>query len=88
MNLNWIRKRENLDRNTKYLNIIITSLVIIGTLLLTYTFYRDKIFHDEVKGYFIYYCFSVCFILFWLIIFFLNNNIRINTILSTIIIFI
>ena len=84
MNLNWIRKRESLDRNTKYLNIIIICLVIIGTLLLTYTFYQDRISHDEVKGYFIYYCFSIGFIVFWLIIFFFNNNIRINIIISTI----
>ena len=25
MNLNWIRKRESLDRNTKYLNITISK---------------------------------------------------------------
>ena len=58
--------------------------MIIGTLLLIYTFYRDKIFQNEAKEYFIYYCFCIGFIAFWLVTLFFNNNTKINVIISNI----
>ena len=67
-----------------FLNILISFFLIISVLILIYTHYKSHIIYDSnrVSHYIIYYIISLSGVLFFSTIYFLNESLKENIIIS------